>query len=235
MIYRIIAATFLWLLSTQLVDAQSQLIPIYNSKNLVNNTLKIKSDSGSLNITAYSANVIKLTFSDVKTDSNIVSSSGSPLNIRVTQNLDDIFFATDSLWVIVSKYDLSVRFLKKKNEELLVKNSSFFLANQSHNIGFSLSADDTPNLFEGNKIRSVKLNKDKPFIGKKKMCNPLLISPKGYALFVKSASKEKTKISTAVNHQIKFELDSSLNTFYFLSGNTDEIKRNLDLIKVQLP
>lgn len=230
MIFKKTFIALLYLLLTQIagVDAQ-QIIPIYNSKNLVHNTLKIKSDSGSLNITAYNAATIELTFCNQQTLPNpgVANSTSRRLNIRVTQNLDDIFFATDSLWVIVNKYDSSVRFLKKQTEELLAKCNSYFLNNEDKAISFTLSADDLPSLFNGGKeIGKVS----KCFRSRKKLKTPVLVSPKGYVLLIENPSKRKVKASATAGYQIKFDLEvSTSKTFFFFSGTTDEIKRNINL------
>lgn len=232
MIFKKTFIALLYLLLTQIasVDAQ-QIIPIYNSKNLVHNTLKIKSDSGSLNITAYNAATIELTFYNQQTLPNpsVANSTSRRLNIRVTQNLDDIFFATDSLWVIVNKYDSSVRFLKKQTEELLAKCNSYFLNNEDKAISFTLSADDLPSLFNGGKeIGKVS----KRFRSRKKLKMPVLVSPKGYVLLIENPSKRKVKASATAGHQIKFDLEvAKSKTFFFFSGTTDEIKRNINLTK----
>lgn len=226
MTFKQFSVTLTLLLFAKFANAQ-QIIPIYNSKNLENNTLTIYSDSGNLAITAYKANVVRISFLNHKADT---LKPVNKLNIRVTQNLDDIFFATDSLWVVVSKFDLSIKFLRKKDERLLAKNTSYFVHNDKHTITFSLNKDDNPIFFEAKTPDKIKtLSK-----GKKKLCSPMILSPKGYALAVKNATEKKTRISFSAkaNRQIKFEAEKPyLQTFYFLSGDTDEIKKNLELLK----
>lgn len=240
MIFRIICCTFFSLFFIQAVKAQSQqIIPIYNTKTLEQNTLKIYSDSGLLAITAYKANVVKVKYFG-KSQSDFLPVYRANLNIRVTQNLDDIFFATDSLWVIVNKFDLSVRFLKKENEQLFIKNPSYFLDNTNHSVSFLLSADDYPHLFDAAKLDFDTDNyaAGKGLGGKKKLCNPLLISPKGYALLIENPSAKKVRASAGAGNQIKFvgNNKSPLRAFYFLSGNAKEVNRNLNwLRRLDLP
>ena len=232
MIHRIISVTLFLLLFTCSVNAQTQqIIPIYSSKNLKNNTLKIYSDSGSLNIAALKGNVIKLTFFDklAKSDTDSLTSSSKSLNIRVTQNLDDIFFATDSLWVVVNKFDLSVRFLKKQNEELLLKCNSYFLNNADKSISFALQDNENLTVVDLKKLNKGASPKLKKLQVKSKKCNPVIVSGKGYALCVKSPSKNKLKI-TAKNQEINIEEPFTPKHFLFLSGGSDEIEKDLKIL-----
>jgi hypothetical protein len=233
MIHRIISVTLFLLLFTCSVNAQTQqIIPIYSSKNLKNNTLKIYSDSGSLNIAALKGNVIKLTFFDklAKSDMDSLTSSSKSLNIRVTQNLDDIFFATDSLWVVVNKFDLSVRFLKKQNEELLLKCNSYFLNNADKSISFALQENENLTVVYLKKLNKGASPKLKKLHGISKKFNPLIVSEKGYALCVKKPSRNKVKITTK-NNALKVDERFVPKTFLFLSGSYNEIDKNLKLNK----
>lgn len=229
MIHRIISVTLFLLLFACSLNAQTQqIIPIYSSKNLKNNTLKIYSDSGSLNIAALKGNVIKLTFFDklAKSDMDSLTSSSKSLNIRVTQNLDDIFFATDSLWVVVNKFDLSVRFLKKQNEELLLKCNSYFLNNADKSISFFLQENENLTVVDLKKLNKGASPKLKKLHGISKKCNPLIVSEKGYALCVKNPSRNKVKITTK-NNALKVDERFIPKTFLFLSGRYNEIDKNL--------
>ncbi len=235
MIFRLISFAVLSFLFTQITKVQAQqIIPIYNSKNLKNNTLIIKSDSGNLNITAYKANVIKLTFFDkpTKAEKNTSVSSKEHLNIRVTQNLEDVFFATDSLWVIVNKFDLSVRFLKKHTEELLLKFDSYFLNNATKSVSFVLQNDEVLSFID---LKRQKKDSDlagslKALHRKKSTCKPLLVSKKGYALYFKNLSKKKVKINIE-ELGVKIKSPFTPNSFFFLSGGFVEMERNLKELK----
>jgi len=229
MIYRIIYVTLVLMLFTFFVNAQTQqIIPIYSSKNLKNNILQIYSDSGSLNIAALKADVIKLTFFDksAKPDKDSLTLPSKLLNIRVTQNLDDIFFATDSLWVIVDKFDLSFRFLKKQNEELLLKCNSYFLSNEDKTVSFPLQPNENLTVVDLKKLNKGASPKLKELHRKSTMCKPVIVSEKGYALCIKNLSEKRVKI-TAEGQDLNVEEPFTPKHFLFLSGNFNKIEHNL--------
>ncbi len=231
MIVRVIYIALILVFSFIFADAQSQqVVPIYTSKNLTNNTLIITCDSGRLAVTAYKANVIKVQFFRKSDSTEVGEETFEKQNIRVTQNLDDVFFATDSLWVIVNKLDLSIRFLKKQDEELLLKNESYFLNNPHQAISFLLNAEDKPLFREAKKFKS----RAKRIARKESLRKPILISPKGYALLIQNPTNRKVKVSETANHQVKFEgKNELLKTFYFLNGDYKKISGLVKSIKEQ--
>lgn len=211
----------------------SPTLPIYNSKSFTDNTLTIYSDSGALALTAIKANVVKIVFFDLGKPI-VEPKSQMKLNVRVTQNLDDIFFATDSLWVIVNKIDLSIRFLKKVNEQLFIKNESYFINNQSRDISLSLNADDKPFVLDAGKLKSVgkKIGAVKNLNGKNKLCDPVLFSQMGCALVIENPTSKKITAEAITKSEVQFKQnDKKLNVFYFLSGSTNQIKSYINLIR----
>lgn len=229
MIFKTILTALFSLFLVEAVHAQTeQVIPIYNSKVLVGNTLEISSDSGTLALTAYKANVIKLTFEIQKaTNATFIDSVATPLNIRATQNLDEIFFSTDSLWVVISKFDLSVRFLKKHNEELLLKSASFFLNNIEKSFSFELRKDEKLQVVDLKRWEDIDLSsKGKKLRQKRNVCKPVIFSAAGYALYFKNSTNKKVQLVTK-DHQFKVNGSFYPKSFFFLSGDLNEIEEGL--------
>lgn len=225
--HRIILIVLFLLIFTKVktVEAQ-QIIPIYSAKSLQNNTLTINSDSGNLRITVYQADVIKITFNDdLKPQFDSVNTPKKPINIRVTQNLDDIFFATDSLWVIVSKFDLSIRFLKKQNEELLLKCNSYFLNNNPKLFSFTVNDDEKLSVGNSMKIKKHNTATDKCQL-KIRSKKPMIISAKAYALYFNNATRQKLRL-TVQDSSMNISGKQSIKSFIFLSGGLNGIEGKL--------
>lgn len=195
----------------QSVNAQ-QIIPLYTSKTLINNNLFIKSDSGVLKITAYQPNIVGISFSANQKISHDTSTLCKPQNIRVTQNIDDVFFATDSLLIIINKFDLSVRFLKKQNEMLLLSCGAYFLTKSPKTLSFTSAENEK---FSLKKFKKPHKNVD--FCHKTKhRCNLYLSAlTKNCSLYFKNSSKQKTKFFLKSN---SLSL-TGISDFIFLAGN----------------
>src|SRR6476619_161909 len=71
-------------------------------------TLKVYAENGFVELTAYQANVIKVTYhknnQPITNSSDRVVKKPQEIYVRVTQNLDDIFFMTDSLYITINKW-----------------------------------------------------------------------------------------------------------------------------------
>ena len=216
------------LLNIPSTSAQSaSFLPLYKSKTLDQQTLSIASDSGRLQITALKPNVIKVDYLKLG-DSTDINSSNKKLNIRVTQNLDDVFLATDSLWVIINKMDLSIRFLKKGNEALLSRTFSYFINNQDNKLRFELDVKECTYLLAKKKIKSsisLKQKRSALYCGGKAMTqHPVLVSNKSYAIYIPEKNVTRNCKST---DQFQMIAQKPLTRFYFLSGDADEIATSL--------
>lgn len=180
-----------------------QILPIYNSKSLYNSTLNIFSDSGNLSITAYNANIIKFTLSKEKILADTVSFlKPINVNVRVTQNLESVFFTTDSLIIVVNKFDLGIKLMTIK-EKLLTENQSFFVNNPERILRYSLAKEEVILSVSKRGKTSKKLN-DK-FLFK---------STKGYFL---SYEKSENSKASVVNNTFSFEQDKRPLSYLFFT------------------
>lgn len=180
-----------------------QIIPIYTSKSLKNNTLNIVSDSGYLSITAYNANIIKFCLSKEKNLAD-TANKNKPLNIRVTQNLENVYFTTDSLIILVNKYDLSIRILNKQ-EKLLTENKSFFMNNPKQQLLFNLDKNEAV-VSVSKRGKTRKKLKDK-FLFK---------SSKGYFLSFLEFDDDTSKVEI-INETFSFEHNKRPISYLFFT------------------
>ncbi|WP_379041406.1 hypothetical protein [Pedobacter alpinus] len=166
-----------------------------------NSTLNIFSDSGNLSITAYNANIIKLTLSKEKITPDTTSTL-KPVNVRVTQNLESIFFTTDSLIIAVAKFDLSIKIMNKL-EKLLTENKSFFINNPKQNLLYSLEKEE------------VFLSVSKRGKTSKKLDDKFLFkSNKGYFLSFEKSENSKAEV---INNTFSFKQNKEPISYLFFT------------------
>lgn len=155
-----------------------QILPIYNQKKIINNTVYISSDSGDISFKFYSPSLVDVNLSK----SAIVETEISPFKkipVRVTQNIENVYLTTDSLLIIVNKFDLSVEFLTAK-EEKLTKLKGYFIANPEQCLRFSQNLDES---FQIEKYGSLKTKKLKSGKNKKLDTRKYALKPaKNYRL-----------------------------------------------------
>jgi hypothetical protein len=93
-------------------------LKVYDHKSQEGQTLKIYAENGLIALTAYQPNIIKITYLKTAQEeidtSSLITQRPLKTNVRITQNLDDIFMTTDSLIVIINKYDFSIKFESRK-------------------------------------------------------------------------------------------------------------------------
>ena len=208
----------------------------YDHKELVGQTLKIFADNGSISLTAYQANIIKVTYSfntkgldvDVYPKEKLLSEN---VWVRVTQNLDDVFFVTDSVLIVVNKLDFSISF-KKHNEFLFTQNlDAYGLENRMKILNFSL---DSSEVITGFKYKEITLKKAIYQLGKqtisgnqkknKTLSYPFYCSNKGYALYFEPQVNAYFNIGESQKQQVRFGSQADISSYYFIAGNKVELK-----------
>ena len=125
----------------------------YDHKEFENQTLKVFSDSGVIQLQVISPNFIKLSFSkrsDLKKHETL-SYSGS-VYVRITQNLESIFMQTDIMLIVINKLDFSIKF-QNKREQLYTTNQSISFSNEGLNLKLSKNNDE---VFYNSKNKKLK-------------------------------------------------------------------------------
>ncbi|RKD17106.1 hypothetical protein BCY91_02875 [Pelobium manganitolerans] len=214
----------LWFLLGLFQNAKAQsnyLIPIYNQKELLGNTLFLSSDSGNLAVTACHPNLIRIDYS-IATSPIQKKQTETTLNLRVTQNLDAVFFETDSLWVIINKADLAVKFMQKPHQAIVLKSDPYLIKNPAKGFKFALgfANDDTTFQIGNQKIKFSK-NRCKNF-----RKQPLLLTNKHFALVFSAPLSKSIRLQSNTDKQ--FSLSSckeKLNSYYFYCGKPDGKER----------
>lgn len=193
-------------------------LDIYDHKEFENQTLKVFSDKGLIKLQVIKANIIKVNFYkkdalDIQEEQKAVDL----VNVRITQNLEDIFMQTDSLLIIVNKLDFSIKFQNIK-EELYVKHQNVFLSDSCHS--FSLATTKNEEFFNH------KNRKLRPKIYKIKNLKAIYSSKK-YGLFFQNLNNGYLKLNNQIIN-IKYCNVSALG-YYFLSGGKKELGINTSL------
>ena len=144
-------------------------IDTYDYKEFENQTLKVFSDSGVIQLQAISPNFIKLSFSKRSDSEKSENTSLSDLvYVRITQNLESIFMPTDSLLIVISKLDFNIKF-QNRREQLYTTNQSISFSNEGLNLKLSKNNDEVfynlkrkklkPKDYSINKLKSISSSK----------------------------------------------------------------------------
>ncbi|MEO5909514.1 MAG: hypothetical protein ABIP95_01440 [Pelobium sp.] len=184
-----------------LVRAQDNFLNTYDHKKLEGQTLKVYSETGLVSLTALKPNIIKVSFlkSDALNNKDLIK--GEEVFVRVTQNLDDIFMQTDSLLIIISKIDFSIKF-EKSNEEIYVINDFSMEKNSKRYFQFAV-----PKPLE----MRIKINKRK-----------ITSDSLGFGVFFKGL--KKTCFINPNNGMIDVSLSVKKLDYLFVAGNSDSLK-----------
>ena len=124
----------------------------YDHKTLVESTLKIYAEYGRIELTVINPNLIKVCYLQKIKLSDVKNVKPNQEFIRVTQNLESIYMLTDSLLIVVSKLDFSIKFLNKK-EQLYTTNQNISFLNEGLNLKLSKNNDE---LFYNSKRKKLK-------------------------------------------------------------------------------
>ena len=156
----------------------------YDHKEFENQTLKVFSDSVVIQFQIISPNFIKVSFSkrsDLEKSENI--SQPNLVYVRITQNLESIYMQTDSMLIVISKLDFSIKF-QNRREQLYTTNQSISFSNEGLNLKLSKNKDE---VFYNSKNRKLK--------------------PKAYSL------PKLKSISSSKNYELSFDknIKGSLN------------------------
>ena len=125
----------------------------YDHKEFEKQTLKVFSDNGVIQLQAISPNFIKLSFSkrsDLEKSENINQSN--LVYVRITQNLESIYMQTDSILIVISKLDFSIKF-QNKREQLYTTNQSISFSNEGLKLKLSKNNDEGFYNFKKKKLK----------------------------------------------------------------------------------
>ena len=177
----------------------------YDHKEFENQTLKVFSDSGVIQLQVISPNFIKLSFSkrsDLEKQETL--SQSNLVYVRITQNLESIYMQTDSMLIVISKLDFSIKFQNRK-EQLYTTNQSISFSNEGLNLIFSRNKDE---LFYS--LRNKKLKPKEYSLQKLKS----VYSSKNYELSFDKNSKGSLDFRNGPALNLKFD-NSSAFGYYF--------------------
>ncbi|TKC00243.1 alpha-glucosidase domain-containing protein [Pedobacter cryophilus] len=193
-------------------------LDIYDHKEFENQTLKVFSDNGLIKLQVIKANIIKVNFyKKAAPEIQEEQKADTSVDVRITQNLDDIFMQTDSLLVIINKLDFKIKFQTTK-EQLYTINQSVSLSDSCHS--FSLSTTKNEDFFK-HKNRKLKQK-----IYKMKTLKAIYSSKK-YALYFQDTYNGYVELNNQ-NLQIKY-YDSNALGYYFLTGSKKEVELSAKL------
>lgn len=213
----------------------------YDHKQLDGQTLKVYAENGLISLTAYQPNMIKVIYlkNDLqKPDSSyVVISNPLQTQVKITQNLDDIFMTTDSLIVIINKLNFSIKFQNRKEKLLSINAQAFEFKDSIKVLNFNLSPEES---IYGLGSRAIPLdrkgyrleNYHQPHYnyayGEENLNNsvPFLSSNKGYGIYFDNKGAGffdigKTKIDT-----LQYSTQSGNLSYYFISGTQEAILRS---------
>ena len=199
--YLLVLLLIPFLVNAQVLDS----LDTYDYKEFENQTLKVFSDSGVIQLQVILPNFIKLSFSkrsDLEKSENI--SQPNLVYVRITQNLESIYMQTDSMLIVISKLDFSLKF-QNRREQLYTTNQSISFSNEGLNIKFSTTEDE--------RFYNIKQNKLKP---KKYSLHKLksIFSSKNYELLFDKNSKGNLDLRNSSILNLKFDNSASF-AFYF--------------------
>ncbi|MBU1761867.1 MAG: hypothetical protein KKB19_13595, partial [Bacteroidetes bacterium] len=181
-------------------------LKVYDHKKFENQTLSVFSEHDVVSLYAIKPNVIKVNFSSLKHNEKLVLKENNDVYVRVTQNLDDIFMLTDSLLIVINKFDFSIKF-EKRNEMIYTINNYVFKKDDQSALTFSMQPEE-------------KFYNSKKYL-KEELCPKKTIQPiysvKGYGIlfenneWVYSQNKDLAKFT--------FEKSDKELSFIFFSGS----------------
>lgn len=135
--------------NAQILDS----LDTYDHKEFENQTLKVFSDNGLIQLQVLKSNLIKLSIS--KKDELVKQKISNPkeaVYVRITQNLESIYMQTDSLLVVISKLDFSIKFQNLREQVYIVQQNISF-ADDYLNLQFAIANNE---LFYNQKDKRLK-------------------------------------------------------------------------------
>ncbi len=134
--------TFIFFSSILQLKAQESFdLKVYDYKKLENQTLSVFAEHGVISLSAIKPNVIKVNFSSLQNNEKLILKEDNGVYVRVTQNLDDIFMLTDSLLIVINKFDFSIKF-EKRNEKIYTINKYVFQKDKQSALTFSMQKEE---------------------------------------------------------------------------------------------
>ena len=176
----------------------------YDHKTLVESTLKIYAENGSIELTVINPNLIKVCYLQKIKSSEVKNVKTNQEFIRVTQNLENIYMLTDSLLIVISKLDFSIKFLNKK-EQIYTTSQNISFSNEGLNIELSKNSDE---VFYNSKNRKLK-----PKAYSLHKLNSVY-SSKNYELLFDKNSKGSLDLRNPSTLNIKFDKSEAF-VYYF--------------------
>ena len=179
----------------------------YDHKTLEESTLKIFAENGSIELTVINPNLIKVCYLQKIKSSDVKNVKTNQEFIRVTQNLENIYMLTDSLLIVISKLDFSIKFLNKK-EQLYTTSQNISFENEGLSLKFYKNSDEVFYNSKNKKLKSKEYSIHK--------LNSVY-SSKNYELSFDKNSKGNLDLRNSIILNLKFD---KLATFgYYFKTN----------------
>lgn len=179
-------------------------LDIYDHKEFENQTLKVYSDSGLIQLQVIKPSLIKVSFfkrNDVESQDKF--SSFDSTYVRITQNLESIFMQTDSILLVINKLDFSMKF-QSLREQLYTSNQSISFLKDGLNLKFSREDEEFYN-YKGKRLKAKEYSL-------KKLKS--ISSSKNYELLFDRNSKVSLDFRNPSSWNLKFDHSASF-VFYF--------------------
>ena len=213
----------------------------YDHKQQNGQTLKVYAENGLILLTAYQPNMVKVTYlkSDLQQpdSSYVVISKPLETQVKITQNLDDIFMTTDSIIVIINKLNFSIKFQNRKEKSLAINANAFELKDSLKVLDFNLKSDES---IYGLGSRAIPLdrkgyrleNYHQPHYnyayGEENLNNsvPFLSSNEGYGIYFDNKGAGFFDIGKTKKDTLQYSTQSGNLSYYFISGTQDAILKS---------
>jgi hypothetical protein len=199
-------------LSFSLVKGQeNSFLKVYDHKKLTGNTLKVFAEEGLISISVLKPNLVEVAFlkEDINADQSL-DEANTGKYIRVTQNLHSIYLQTDSLLLIVSKIDFSIRFKSFKGQTYLVADSAQ-MSGEFTKLNFTAAKETS---FKNAKGRTLKV--------------------KDYQIKNKAICISNNSVSLRLEETVKGNLVFKTNNqFQYITNNSSTLVFQLSLNKIE--
>lgn len=236
-IYISLILSFLFLAGGTKAQEKEQL-KTYDHLHHEGQTLKIYAENGLIELTAFQPNVVKVSY--LKNDkqqldsSYVVVAKPYPTFVRVAQNLDNIFFETDSLFITINKWNFNIHFEGVKHKLLTNNNLAYSISDTLKALDFSLAPQEA---IYGLGSRAIPVNRrgyllenyHQPHYGYvygEKNLNisvPFYTSNRGYGIYFDNKGAGFFDIGKSQSNQFQFSTQSGDLSYYLISGNNQSI------------
>ncbi|MBD3749774.1 MAG: DUF4968 domain-containing protein [Sphingobacteriales bacterium] len=230
-----IGLTLFLLFSQGILKAQQkEQLKTYDHLHHEGQTLKVYAENGWIELTAYQPNVVKVSYlknhKQLLDSSYVVVAKPYPTFVRVAQNLDNIFFETDSLFITINKWNFNIHFEGVKHKLLTNNNLAYTISDSLKVLDFSLAPQEA---IYGLGSRALPVNRrgyllenyHQPHYGyvygerNLNISVPFYTSNRGYGIYFDNKGDGFFDIGKSQPNQFQFSTQNGNLSYYFISGD----------------